>query len=261
MKPKVLFIFRHEYESLWQDGLWRALQVLSFDYEITLHNLMNGNVAPYKYDFVLGWGAFGSAVDNYMQPMNLPKGLCIAGVAQPPKGSDNYNVLFYETEWYRPTIESHRNIIHAFGINTDIYKPSNKRKFWDYVTVGAFASWKRQHLLIDKPGYKLAVGEIQKGNPVESFGIIAKLLGGNVMISDMLEPKKLAEIYCMSKTMYMPSDIFGGGERAILEARACGCEVEIEPDNPKLDELTRCPIWDHNYYAERLKEGIDACLL
>lgn len=256
-KKKVLFIFRHEYENLWQDGLWAALLELSHTYEISLHNILKEYPNPYGYDFILGWGAFGSAVDKYMRTLQGPKGLCVAGVV--PGDPSTYDVIFYETEWYGNTIE-HRNMVHAFGINTDIYKSRGMRKLWDYTTVGAFSLWKRQELLLKKVGVKLAIGEIQKGNPQESMGIIAKLLAGGVFVADMVDPKILSKIYSMTETVYIPATVHGGGERAVLEARACGCNVDIELDNSKLAELLLSPIYDHHYYASKLKEGINSCL-
>lgn len=52
-------------------------------------------------------------------------GLCIGGNAQPPHKNiaKVYDILFYETEWYRDTIKHHPNIRQAFGINTNIFYP------------------------------------------------------------------------------------------------------------------------------------------
>jgi hypothetical protein len=82
-----------------------------------------------EWDFILGWGAFGSPTDAVMQHLHKsghksPRGLCIGGnaVAPPDNVSEIYDVLFYETEWYRPVIAHHRRIRRAFGINTNIYR-------------------------------------------------------------------------------------------------------------------------------------------
>jgi hypothetical protein len=56
--------------------------------------------------------------------------------------------------------------------------------------------------------------------------------------------------------VYVPDDVLGGGERAVLEARCLGVKVEVEPDNPKLVELLTSPIYDHTYYARRLLYGL-----
>lgn len=275
MKPKLLFIYDMEPSivPLWKDGLWAALNILESDFEIIKYNLAD-NVPPkqtmgppypdsdWNVDFSLGWGAFGSSVDKWLQYHPYKKGLCIGGNAHPPKGAENYDVLFYETNWYREQIKHHPNIVHAFGINSDIYKPDNISRYaesypiWDYLTVGAFAAWKRQSLLLRKVGSRFAIGQIQKRNLQESIDIIGDLLLGGVGISDMVAPEDLVRFYYMANTVYIPADINGGGERAVLEARACNRHVEVADDNPKLQELLATPIWEYQYYASQLKEGI-----
>ena len=76
----------------------------------------------------------------------------------------------------------------------------------------------------------------------------------------MVEPETLDKIYHAARCVYIPAEVGGGGERAILEARSCGISVEVENDNPKLKELLTCPIWDECYYAEQLRKGILSCL-
>lgn len=262
MRPRVLFVYDHEYPHLWQDGLWAALNTLAPDFDIAFYNLRKDEEPDADFDFVLGWGGFGSPVDIYMRGVMLtPKGLCIAGNAIPPQNATHYDVLFYETKWYRPQIDFHPNIVHAFGVNRDIYSTDYAaRKIYDYVTVGAFADWKRQRMMIGKPGVKMAIGQIQRGNLQESFEIITDLLMNGIGVSDMVDPETLCKIYRATDTVYIPASVVGGGERAILEARACGCKVEIEPDNPKLKEILEGPIRTHLYYAEKLKKGILSCL-
>ncbi len=280
---KILFVYDHKYPHLWKDGLWAALNILEKDgFEIEKLNIQDyidkkyksnslfGTASLYpidKYDFILGWGAFNSPVDYLMHEFikkdgaeQTPIGLCIAGNSFPPKEEYTYDVLFYETEWYLPQIMSHPNVVHAFGVNTEIYKPEvNPIFIWDWITVGSFSNWKRQDKLIEKGGYKLAVGEVQKENMNESGRIMNTLLTNGVMISDMVEAEQLAKIYNAAEKVYIPADINGGGERAVLEARACGRPVEIEFDNPKLFELLRCDIWNEYYYFDKLKAGILSC--
>lgn len=262
----ILFIYDHKYPELWKDGLWAALKLLKKDgFYIDFLNLENELITDKHYDFYLGWGAFNSPVDRLMQEdaKKYPKskrGLCIAGNSFPPDSQDIYSVLFYETEWYLPQIMSHRNVLHAFGINADIYVPEVDPIFiWDWLTVGAFAEWKRQIKLVEKGGYRLAVGEVQKENWQESSRIITSLLTNEIMVSDMVDAKQLAKLYNASERVYIPADINGGGERAVLEARACGRPVEVEFDNPKLKELLKTPVWDHFYYFDQLKKGILSC--
>jgi hypothetical protein len=106
----------------------------------------------------------------------------------------------------------------------------------------------------------MAIGELQKENIYESMDIIDALLNGGVMVATEAAPETLLKYYNNSINVYLPALTIGGGERSLLEARACGCNVEVELDNPKLQELLTCPIWDHRYYADQLKKGILSCL-
>lgn len=263
---KILFVYDHKYPYLWKDGLWAALNLLEKDgfkiekWNIAEESSYEWGEADKDYDFILGWGAFRSSVDLRIQNEPEKKGLCVAGNSFPPNSQSKYDVLFYETEWYLPQIMSHKNAVHAFGVNTEIYKPiEDTVPIWDWTTVGSFSSWKRQEKLLEKGGYKLAIGEIQKENIQESGYIINKLLTGGVAISDMVEPEYLAKIYNSSEKIYIPADINGGGERSVLEARSCGRPVVVEFDNPKLKELLKSPIYDEYYYFDQLKKGILSC--
>ena len=271
---RILFVYDYKFDSLWRDGLWAALRILEKDFEIDRHNLHEENyelVFDYeKYDFVLGWGAYGSPVDKALASIkenkkakHLPVGLCMAGNASPVPTANIDDVIFYETEWvkdnYLKPVDG--KMVHAFGVNTDIYNKWEEAPIiWDWLSVGSFSYWKRQKKMIPKPGTKFIVGEIQRDNWQESFDIISDLLLAGVGISDMLYPTKLRNIYNCAETIYIPADINGGGERCVLEARACGRPVDIERDNPKLEELVNGPIFDSYYYAGQLKNGIMSIL-
>lgn len=272
-KPKLLFVLDMEpyLEKYWQDGLWAALKVMEKDFIVTPINIQCSSEIDFSgYDFILGWGAFGGPVDNILRGVGKikPVGLCLGGYA-PFRGENTYDVIYYETEWSLEWLKNQipdGNFVHAFGVNTDIFKEDEAFKYselspvFDYMTVGAFSMWKRQSKLVEKTGTRLAVGQLQRNNQRESIAIMADLITNNVMVCDTVEPKKLVAFYNLSRTIYIPAEIMGGGERAVLEARACGKNVEIESDNPKLEELLTSPIWDHKYYAYQLKEGIKSCL-
>ena len=271
-KKRILFVYEIEDESLWHDGLWAAIELLKKDFEIEKYNLAKSDISPQStsYDFILGWGAFGSKLDEVISKNynnnHWKRGLLLAGNVVPVPTVCNYDVIFYETEWiknnYLQNISKDCKLIHAFGVNTNIYYSMSNflTHLWDYITVGSFSKWKRQEMLLDKKGNRLAVGQIQKNNLSESIDIVGNLILGGVAISDSVTPSNLAKIYNLAKTVYIPADIYGGGERAVLEARACGVNVEVADDNPKLKELLTSPIWNHTYYAKQIKKGINLCL-
>lgn len=268
---KLLFIYSIEDETLWKDGLWKAVELLKKEYEVTKYNDADPSKPPIQtdaFDFYLGWGGFGSPVDQILQGIKWSNkeakvGLCLGGYAL-PQNAQSYDIIFYETEWSKKWLED-RGVevkkMHAFGVNTEIYHQRDiTERIWNYITVGAFASWKRQDKICAKNGPKMAVGQIQKGNLGESIDIIGNLLLGHCGVSDSVPPETLAKMYKASLCCYIPADLMGGGERAVLEARAMGIDVEVEDDNPKLQELLKSPIWDEEYYANQLKKGIEEVL-
>lgn len=268
-KPKLLFVYDMADETNWKDGLWAALNLLEKDFDVYKENLSvhHSMIVEGDWDFILGWGGFGSSVDIELhKPIykHNKKGLCLGGYGFPPTDTSFYDIIFYECEWGKAWLEGRgvrSNLKHAFGVNTDIYKPlPNVPRIWNYITVGSFSYWKRQTKIIDKKGPRIAVGAIQKDNLGESIDIVGNLILGHCGVTDEVSPETLAKMYNSSLICYIPAETVGGGERAVLEARACGIDVEIEQDNPKLKELTVSPVWDHNYYYQQLKEGILKCI-
>jgi glycosyltransferase involved in cell wall biosynthesis len=177
----------------------------------------------------------------------------------------SWDVVFAETEWHRAslaTVRGHNRVRRAFGVNTDIYKPIfGAQKLFDWITVGAWALWKRQHLFADRPGFKLAVGgNYAARNTGEAAAIIDAYLRNNVIVAAYVPPPELARLYNASHACYIPAETLGGGERAVLEARACGIPVRVENDNPKLAELANGLVHSHHDYAAALRAGIEETL-
>ena len=187
-KEQMLFVFNKDpaHYDTWRDGLWAALRILARKYTIQYLNVndivvaeqppINYHLSPGTFKFILGWGAFGSPTDYFLTQLHTvhqdphPKALCIGGNAVPPHENvtEVYDLLFFETEWYRETIAFHPLIQQAFGINSNIYHKlpprldeHGDRIFeWDVLMVGHFLPWKRHLYLGTKEGRRLAVGEI-----------------------------------------------------------------------------------------------------
>lgn len=278
-KPNILFVYHMKSEHNWRDGLWAALKLLEKDMDIYYWNMALEPKLPIPiddFDFVLGWSSFEGEISHLMRNLKNPHGLAIGGYTFEPHNINHYDVLFYETEWYANAELKHRhkNTVHAFGVNTDIFK-SNARVtgsyghegytvdrtiVFDYLTIGSFSIWKNQVKILEKEGTRMAVGYIQEGNMDESFDIISQLLAYGCGVMGETSPEHLAKIINSSRVVYLPATISGGGERSVLEARACGVKVEVADDNPKLQELLKSEVWDHKYYYRQLKKGIESCL-
>jgi hypothetical protein len=264
---EIAFVYHHPAPQFWFDGLHMAIEELKKDYTIHMVNLAKDDGIHGPVDFALGWGAFGSPADIYLRSIEGKKGLCLGGNATPVPTEKLYDVIFYETDWTRKHYlqfvdDTKTLLVKAFGINSEIYNRVDIPTpiVFDYLGVGSFSAWKRWEKIIQRHGMRMVVGEYQIDNEMESLGIIRELVRNDVMVSPMVHPFDLSNFYHWTRTVYIPATVNGGGERSVLEARACGCSVEVEEDNPKLKELTLCDIMTYKDYAQALKEGIQAVL-
>lgn len=251
------------------DGFTAAMEIVA-----ARHDVRWLNVHPYNgdhreqeakiadCDFVLvrsDWGWFPArAADRALRGKDTPVGLLIAGSTLPPPLVEmlRYDVLFYETPWYAQYVTGHPFAVQAFGVDTrfmvDRGRPAAERAY-DWVMVGRLAGFKRPERLLSKTGRRLAIGDFSVSRPE----IEERLRADGVELVDQKTYAGLAEIYNDTKGVFVPCELQGGGERAVLEGRACGCRIEIADDNPKLASLLDCPIWSHEEYAERLVDAIE----
>jgi hypothetical protein len=251
------------------DGFLSAIQYLQHKYNIDFWKTeFDKKKRDYsKYNLILFKGNFGIDYAQRIQfnkhdYSNIKTGLIISSIDGPSKKFfEYYDILFYETNWYYnnyPILKFHPHCYHAFGVDTNIMKKYNNiNKEYDIISIGTFASYKRFEFITNFKGTRIVLGNIynNKNNP-----LIHYLLANNVIIKDAVSYKELSLYYNKSKLCYIPCQINGGGERAILEARACGIKVKIEGDNPKLKELCESKIYSHIDYAKSIEDGIKRLL-
>jgi len=241
----------------WHDGFTKSIELLSNKYNIDMINVYdNTNINFDKYNLIFFKESFNGKIYNKYKN-NLKKkslGLFISSSNIIP--TDNvlkiYDILFYETHWYYnyAKLHRHKNSIHAFGIDTDIMKKIDIQKEYDVIFVGNICNYKRPLKLLSIPGKKICLG-------FQSDKAIVKILkDNNVEIKDFVTYQELSSYYNKSKLAYIPCEIHGGGERAVLEARSCNIEVKIENDNNKLKELINSQIYSSKYYAKQIEKGI-----
>ena len=155
----------------WNDGFVAAMTLLEKKYSVTWRLLGDMKQRRINYDdhdiiFIKSaWGAECELAARKLIPVGKPKALLISAMRIPPKGRDflSYDVLFFETYWYKQFIAHHPCAIHAFGINTNIMKPSVSpvEKIYDYIMVCDFRnSSKRHNNFLDKKGVKIALGGV-----------------------------------------------------------------------------------------------------
>lgn len=262
MKPTLLFVYDQR-DPNWKDGFWAAVGLLEADYDVTWANVLDKSLPneTEDYDALLVRGDWGGVADQAGRVFKAKKKtFYVCGNAKAPVDPEYYDVIFYENylqlaQLTQVGIPADR-LIHAFGINTEINHPIEVPKMIDYLSVGAFALWKRQDKMIEKSGVRLVVGEVQRDNLPESMAIVQNLVQNGVGVLPQVSPETLALLYNSAKVVYIPADIYGGGERAVQEARACGVKVEIEKDNPKLYDFLTDDIYSEQYMYSQFKKGL-----
>jgi glycosyltransferase involved in cell wall biosynthesis len=252
----------------WHDGFTAAVAHLARDADVTWLNVHPDDPSqPERLarlgdcDCLLVKSNWGWIVDELVREHSPrkgpPRGLLISGTADPPRARRMrfYDALFYETHWYAPRLRRHRCRIHAFGVDTTVMSPDAAvAPDIDWLSVGALRPYKRHELLLEKDGRRVVIGD-QVGADAD---ILARLKAGGVEVLDFLPYEQLAAYYRRSRNVLVAATLDGGGERSVLEARACGATVHVLDDNPKLGELVaERVVWDHEYYARQLASGIE----
>lgn len=251
----------------WKDGLYAAMQLLEKEHDIEYcepWDEMTGDV-------ILYWEApctiQGENSRHYMNVINKPqkKILLFAGGPIKKEWVNKFDLVCVESkinlfEFERLGITA----ITAFGINENIFKPMECSILYDGIHHGTCASWKRQELLGEALGDKsLIVGREQETDrmPFE----VAKRFGAIIIPEQSYE--KVAKLINQSFVMVQTANEHGGGQRATLEAMACGVPVVCMSDSPKNREFVEesgfgivCDPNRHSIYEaveELKKENLD----
>ena len=175
-----------------------------------------------------------------------------------------YHAVFYETEWfrnrpqYKALLDLHPRMYQAFGVNTAIFRPREptgmgtpQSKLFDYMYAGQIDDvLKRVLRITEKSGRRLVVGNTGRQSTVDALRA-----AGVEVIAEQAAYEDLAALMRMSKIVFVPTADWGGGERLLLEARACGTAVEYAEDNGKLKHLMELPVPNHCLFAQQLLRG------
>lgn len=225
-------------KEYWQDGLATALNIIGKDHIVTYHEpwdtIENVDVILY-HEAPCTFGGNNSHHYNKVRTNPIKKALLFAGGAIRKEWVSGFDILFLESKINEKECDDLGiSWHHAFGINDKIFKYEKKEKMYDGMLAGTCASWKRQWLIGEALGDKgLVCGKNQESDP-QPF-IKCKEFGTLVLPEQRAE--SVASLLNQSFTCVNPCDYWGGGQRATLEAMACGVPVICCTDSPKNREF------------------------
>lgn len=250
-------------------GLYRALELLSNKYQFVYKNAFFDTLADEQrnaLDCVLMSGTLGAKVDQWVWrhvPAHIPKAAQITSSYGLRKNVRLfvYDLFFYETHWYFENVFKMRGRgVHAFGTVRSLFYPPPKEaeRDIDYLLSSnlKYPGGRRPKFFLKKNGKRVAI----LGTSKKAQEITKVFQDAGIEVIQPLGAEDLANLYRRTKVVYIPHTVTGGGDRTLLEARACGCKVEIEKDNPKLRELLNGPIYDEQYYARQIDKGLQLIL-
>lgn len=218
----------------WNDGLRVAIDLISKEHEVSFHEPWDDIV---DVDFILYWEApctmNGQNAPHYNKVRLNPikKALCFAGGPIKKEWVEGFDLLFLESKINEGECDALGiKWRHAFGINDKVFKYKPTEKKWDGMLQGTCASWKRQWLIGEALKEKgLLCGRGQDSDPYP----FNKCREEGVTILPEQPAKEVAKLINSSHTVVNPCDYWGGGQRATLEAMACGVPVVCCTDSPK----------------------------
>ena len=249
----------------WHDGFVKAIKILNndYNYNISIINLANEkNIDFGKYECIiiksnkLVVQLLQGKYNNWLNIWGKKIKICCIGNSKwipNQKGIEMFDILMYETDWYYKfaSLDRHNYAFKGFGVDTDIMKPITINKEFDCIFVGSVCKYKRPLKILDIEGKKCVIGQLTDKN------IVNKLRKNkDITVYNFASYEDLTLFYNKSKLCYIPCELQGGGERALLEARACGIPVKIENDNPKLKELLNGKIYTSYDYARQINNAI-----
>jgi len=260
MRLAFVWDWNNTYKQLlnWQDGLAKAIGILSKEWEVRAYSIGQDMIFPtpyipiilkpssellarevlnFKPDAILFFADLTRPTIPYLANRGIPMALCFAG--GPFRNYVNcFDLIFVESDVYKNQFENeNKKVIKAFGTNTELFKPIKQTKIWDAIFPATFALWKRHRLFAEAVGNSgLAVGWMYQDHETECWQVCQEK---GTMILPYVDAETLNYLYNASRTCVITSDKTGGSQRTVLEAMACNIPVIVMSDSDKTTEYVR----------------------
>ena len=226
MKSKISFVhnFQAQARNNWNDGLAAAMRILAQDYEVIYDTTETFEEA----DVILVWGGSYSPEAEWLRNLDHPRKVLLYAGGPLDVGyfeRIHHVVLETPTDSIQDTSTS-----YAFGTNTTLFKPQNAPKLFNGILPAGYAAWKRQHIFADALGSRgLLCGPKQD---IETECYVYPESRGVLTLPEV-SPAVLPYFYSASYALVNTASYWGGCQRTILEAMACGIPVIVMADSSR----------------------------
>lgn len=218
----------------WEDGLALAMKLIEKEHHVSY-------IEPFDdldgYDALIYWESpctiNGPNAHHYnaVRLHPTPKILLFSGGPVDARWVEGFDIICVESQINKDEFKALGvDTVTAFGINHKLFRPLEVKKKWKAIHHGTCASWKRQWLLPQTFGAdSVLVGRHQKEDP-HPFNY-SRELGATIL--EEQKGNELVKTLCSADVLVQSSEFWGGGQRATLEAMACGVPVICMEDSPK----------------------------
>lgn len=224
--------YRLHYGKRFQDGLYLALQHLKKRHVVRgFEPNEEAMIHGFRPDVILYWGALCEKFKPLVASYPYKKAICYAGGPIVEDNVHGFDLYFVESEVNEKDFTAFgKPWMRAFGVNEEIFKPSNAPKKYDAAYWGTHALWKGNDLFAEAVGPKgISIGQFQE-HEKECY-LIPMELGCEVYPE--MPREKLVEYINQSHTALNCSNVWGGGQRMTLEAMACNIPPIVMNGSPK----------------------------
>lgn len=214
----------------WRDGLRRALEIIARTHKVHLYMGEDYKQAKDEYDAILIWADSNEPTIDFFEQYTVRKGIVLTTMPQNINNLLKYDIVFCESKpVYRACRENFLNSMHAFGVDTEFYKPfKNVNKDLPYFYPATFSPWKRQRDIAHYGQGLLCVGTVQPDGQED----LQACLDNRVKVETGYFPAEyIRDYYNKAKSVIIPA--FHGSERTVLEAMSMDIFPLVTAHNEK----------------------------